>query len=70
VILRKSRPPRKINHGKAREAVIANRYFPIEEYEDRWTRTDALMEQRGIETAVVWGCDRAEIITHSPLFRW
>lgn len=39
----------------SREAIIANRYFPIEEYEDRWTRIHRLMEQRGIEAAVVWG---------------
>jgi Xaa-Pro aminopeptidase len=38
-----------------REAVIANRYFPVKEYEDRWARAHALMEQRGIEAAVVWG---------------
>ena len=39
----------------SREAIIARRYFPLDEYEDRWGRTHRLMEQRGIEAAVVWG---------------
>ncbi|MDH6234584.1 Xaa-Pro dipeptidase [Mesorhizobium soli] len=31
------------------------RYFPIEEYQDRWSRTLAIMEKQGFETAVVFG---------------
>ncbi len=31
------------------------RYFPLEEYQDRWTRTLADMEALGFETAVVFG---------------
>ncbi|MET2829802.1 M24 family metallopeptidase [Mesorhizobium shangrilense] len=31
------------------------RYFPIEEYQDRWSRTLAIMEAQGFETAVVFG---------------
>lgn len=31
------------------------RYFPIEEYERRWSRVYAEMKRRGFETAVVWG---------------
>ena len=38
-----------------REAVIAKRYFPIDEYEARWERVHDLMGERGIEAAVVWG---------------
>ena len=31
------------------------RYFPIEEYEERWKKVYAEMKRRGHETAVVWG---------------
>ena len=31
------------------------RYFPLEEYRDRWSRTLATMEELGFETAVVFG---------------
>lgn len=31
------------------------RYFPLEEYQDRWSRTLAIMEQQDFETAVVFG---------------
>lgn len=31
------------------------RYFPLEEYQDRWSRTLAIMEAQGFETAVVFG---------------
>ncbi|WP_378942372.1 M24 family metallopeptidase [Mesorhizobium sp. ANAO-SY3R2] len=31
------------------------RYFPVEEYQDRWSRTLAIMEAQGFETAVVFG---------------
>lgn len=33
----------------------SGRYFPQEEYEDRWKRVEAEMKQRGYEAAVVWG---------------
>lgn len=33
----------------------ATRYFPIEEYEERWRRVYDEMRQRGYEAAVVWG---------------
>lgn len=32
-----------------------DRYFPIEEYEDRWARVHQEMKARGFETAVVFG---------------
>ncbi|MGA0542165.1 M24 family metallopeptidase [Neotabrizicola sp. VNH66] len=31
------------------------RYFPIDEYQDRWTRVLMLMQEQGFETAVVFG---------------
>lgn len=31
------------------------RYFPIEEYEERWKRVYAEMKRRGHRTAIVWG---------------
>jgi len=31
------------------------RYFPMDEYQDRWTRVLALMQAQGFETAVVFG---------------
>lgn len=31
------------------------RYFPIEEYQDRWSRTLSIVEEQGFETAVVFG---------------
>ena len=31
------------------------RYFPLEEYEDRWCRVQAEMARRDVELAVVWG---------------
>ena len=31
------------------------RYFPLEEYEDRWQRVRDEMARRGVEIAVVWG---------------
>jgi Xaa-Pro aminopeptidase len=31
------------------------RYFPIEEYHQRWQQVEAEMKRRGIATAVVWG---------------
>ena len=31
------------------------RYFPLEEYEDRWRKIAAEMQRRGYEIAVVWG---------------
>lgn len=31
------------------------RYFPLEEYQDRWSRTLAIMEAQGFEAAVVFG---------------
>ncbi|MCZ6721041.1 MAG: M24 family metallopeptidase [Proteobacteria bacterium] len=33
----------------------AGRFFPQDEYEDRWSRVHAAMEGRGLDTAVVWG---------------
>src|SRR5690349_22594674 len=34
---------------------MADRYFPISEYERRWALVEAEMRRRGVETAVVWG---------------
>jgi Xaa-Pro aminopeptidase len=34
---------------------MMDRYFPIEEYEERWTRVHQEMEARGFETTVVFG---------------
>ena len=34
---------------------MAVRYFPKEEYEARWRRTDDAMRREGLEVAVVWG---------------
>jgi Xaa-Pro aminopeptidase len=34
---------------------MLGRFFPQEEYEDRWRRVEAEMTRRGIETAVVFG---------------
>ena len=31
------------------------RYFPRDEYEDRWSRAQGEMKRRGYDTAVVWG---------------
>ena len=31
------------------------RYFPLEEYEDRWQRVQDEMARRDVELAVVWG---------------
>ena len=53
--MRKPTRPRKIDEGLPGEAVIAERYFPIEEYEARWARVHGLMGERGIEAAVIWG---------------
>jgi Xaa-Pro aminopeptidase len=36
-----------------RESVF--RYFPLEEYEDRWAKTLAAMQAKGYAAAVVWG---------------
>jgi Xaa-Pro dipeptidase len=33
---------------------MTGRYFPLEEYHERWTRLDAEMRRRGYETAVIW----------------
>ena len=33
---------------------MTTRFFPLEEYEARWARVDALMAERGYDTAVVW----------------
>jgi Xaa-Pro aminopeptidase len=35
--------------------MVEGRYFPLEEYETRWTRVMAEMRARGFETAVVFG---------------
>ena len=34
---------------------MATRYFPIEEYEERWQRVHEEMKRRGYNAAVVWG---------------
>lgn len=34
---------------------MTERYFPISEYERRWSLAHAEMRRRGVETAVVWG---------------
>src|SRR5271156_5836203 len=33
---------------------MTGRYFPIEEYQERWKRLDAEMRRGGYETAVIW----------------
>ena len=34
---------------------MATRYFPIEEYEERWQRVHEEMKRRDYDAAVVWG---------------
>lgn len=37
------------------EPASSFRPFPLEEYEDRWRKTYAYMEEKGFDVAVVWG---------------
>ena len=71
--MRKPRRPRKIDRGHPREAIIAKRYFPIDEYEARFG--DRLRAELGVGTAAfeqnfILHDDGVEIITHSPMVWW
>ena len=34
---------------------MVSMYFPREEYEARWARTQESMREKGFQTAVIWG---------------
>ena len=45
------------------------RYFPLEEYETRWTRVLTEMETEGFETAIACGCGSGTLDTCGDTLR-